>query len=93
MTEKNDFGPSVVPGDQELGFESRNLFLRAKVRPAGRDVSTERLGEWDGQLCNSIWQTRRASGPNGEVKCSARCHVFGRECPGAEPRVPIGGVI
>ena len=57
ISERDDLGPLVVPGGQEIGLGSRNLRSRAKVqgggpeaRPTGRAISRERLGDWDGPI-------------------------------------------
>jgi hypothetical protein len=36
IPERDDLGPPVVPGGQEIGLGSRNLRLRAEAHPAGR---------------------------------------------------------
>jgi hypothetical protein len=50
MLVRDDFGPRVVPGGQEIGLGSRNLRPRAVARPTGRAVSRERLDDWDGSI-------------------------------------------
>jgi hypothetical protein len=50
MLERDDLGPPVVPGGQEIGLGSRNLRPRAEARPTGGAVSRERLGDWDGPM-------------------------------------------
>ena len=56
IPERDDLGPPVVPGGQEIGLRSRNLRPRAEARPMG-------LGEVrDGQMC----PPRRVTWPNGE---------------------------
>jgi hypothetical protein len=50
ISERDDLGPPVVPGVQEIGLGSRNLRPRAEARPTGRAVSRERLGDWDGPM-------------------------------------------
>jgi hypothetical protein len=52
ISERDDLGPPVLPGGQEIGLGSRNLRPRAEARPTGRAVSrsAERLGDWDGQM-------------------------------------------
>ena len=46
ISERDDLGPPVVPGGQEIGLGSRNLRCpRAEARPTGRAVSRERLGD------------------------------------------------
>jgi hypothetical protein len=49
ISESDDLGPPVVPGDQEIGLGSRKL-RRAEARPTGRAVPRERLGDLDGQM-------------------------------------------
>jgi hypothetical protein len=62
IPKRDDLGPPVVPGGQEIGLGTRNLRPRAEARPTGRAVSKERLGDWDGPI-----GVRRASHwPNGE---------------------------
>jgi hypothetical protein len=49
ISERDDLGPPVIPGGQEIGLGSRNLRRpRAEARPTGRAVSRERLGDWNG---------------------------------------------
>jgi hypothetical protein len=49
-SERDDLGPPVVPGGQEIGLGSRYLtFAKAEARPTGRAVSKERIGDGDGQ--------------------------------------------
>ena len=48
--ERDDLGPLVVPGGQEIGLGSRNLRPSAEARPTGCAVSRERLGDWDGPM-------------------------------------------
>jgi hypothetical protein len=50
ISERDDLGPLVVPGGQEIGLGSRNLRPSAEARPTGRAVSSERLGDWDGPM-------------------------------------------
>ena len=54
ISERDDLGPPVVPGGQEIGLGSRNLRPRAHVQGGGTShgarVSRERLGDWDGPM-------------------------------------------
>ena len=50
ISERDDLGPPVVPGGQEIGLGSRTLRPRAESRPTGRAVSRERLGDWAGPM-------------------------------------------
>ena len=50
LSERDDLGPPVVPGGQEIGLGSRNLRPKAEARPTGRSVSRERLGDRDGWM-------------------------------------------
>ena len=50
ISERDDLGPPVVPGGQEIGLGSRNLRPKAEARPTGRSVSRERLGDRDGWM-------------------------------------------
>ena len=50
ISERDDLGPPVVPGGQEIGLGSRNLRPKTEVRPTGRAVSKERIGDWDGVM-------------------------------------------
>ena len=49
IQERDDLGPPVVPGGQEIGLGSRNLLLRRR-HVQGRAVSKERLSDRDGQM-------------------------------------------
>jgi len=69
ILERDDLGPPVVPGGQEIGLGSRNLRPRAEARPTGRAVSRERLGDWDrteGDLSPLVSARRRATWPKGD---------------------------
>ena len=54
ISERDDLGPPVVPGGQEIGLGSRNLRPRTQVQGGGtsqgRAGSRERLGDWDGPM-------------------------------------------
>jgi hypothetical protein len=58
ISERDDLGPPVVPGGQEISLGSvwdPETFApgqksRAEARPTGRAVSRERLGDWDGPM-------------------------------------------
>ena len=49
-SQRDDLGPPVVPGGEEIGLGSRNLGPRAVARLTWRAVSRERLGVWDGPM-------------------------------------------
>ena len=50
VSERDDLGPPIVPGVQEIGLGSQNLRPRAEARPTGRAVSRERLSDWNGPM-------------------------------------------
>jgi hypothetical protein len=72
ISKRDDLGPPVVQGGQEIGLGSQNLRPRAVARRSGRA----------GGL-SPLVSARRATWPNGEWGCSTRRHMLEPVHPGA----------
>ena len=93
ILERDDLGPPVVPGGQEISLGSRNF---RPGRSTSSAVPKERL-TWTfvcaqtnvlrqktrGTFVCAQTPQRCATWPNGEWGYSNRCHMLGRECPEA----------